>query len=74
MYNAYVKEFGYPLAIAAMQLGVGLLYAIPMWILGIRKMPKITMDDLLLLLPIGKVFVWHVLFYGCTTPTALYAH
>jgi hypothetical protein len=49
-----VKPFGYPLAIAAIQLGVGLLYAIPLWILGIRKMPKVTFDDMLLLLPIGK--------------------
>lgn len=55
MYNAYVKVFGFPLAIAALQLGVGLLYAIPMWILGVRKTPKITFDDFLLLLPIGKI-------------------
>ena len=55
MYNAYVKSFGYPLAIAAIQLGVGLLYAIPLWILGVRKMPNVNLNDLLLLLPIGKM-------------------
>jgi solute carrier family 35, member E1 len=49
-----VKSFGFPLAIAAIQLGVGLLYAIPLWVVGIRKMPKVTFDDMLLLLPIGK--------------------
>jgi hypothetical protein len=54
VYNAYVKSFGFPLAIAAIQLGVGLLYAIPLWVVGIRKMPKVTFDDMLLLLPIGK--------------------
>ena len=53
VYNAYVKVFGFPLAIAALQLGVGLLYAIPLWILGIRKMPKISFSDFMLLLPIG---------------------
>ena len=55
VYNAYVKSFGYPLAIAAIQLGVGLLYAIPLWILGVRKMPNVNLNDLLLLLPIGKM-------------------
>ena len=54
MYNAYVKVFGFPLAIAALQLGVGLLYAVPLWVLGIRKMPKITFNDFMLLLPIGE--------------------
>lgn len=54
MYSKYVKSFGYPLAIAAAQQGVGLLYVVPLWILGIRKVPKVTFDDLLLLLPIGK--------------------
>ena len=37
-----------------MQLGAGLIYAIPLWVLGIRKVPKITFDDFLLLAPIGK--------------------
>ena len=55
VYNAYVKVFGFPLAIAALQLGVGLLYAVPLWILGIRKMPKITFSDFMLLLPIGSL-------------------
>lgn len=54
VYNAYVKVFGFPLAIAALQLGVGLLYAVPLWVLGVRKMPKITFKDFTLLLPIGK--------------------
>jgi solute carrier family 35 protein E1 len=53
VYNAYIKTFGYPLAIAAIQLGVGMLYAIPLWILGVRKMPNISLGDFLLLLPIA---------------------
>ena len=43
------------MAIAAIQLGVGLLYAIPLWILGVRKIPNVNFNDLLLLLPIGRM-------------------
>jgi drug/metabolite transporter (DMT)-like permease len=57
VYNAYVKVFGFPLTIAAAQLGVGLVYFIPLWILGVRKLPKITFDDFLLLLPIALLNV-----------------
>ena len=53
VYNAYLKVFKYPLAIAAAQLGVGLLYAIPSWVLGLRKTPRINFKSFLLLLPIG---------------------
>ena len=49
-----MKSFGYPLAIAAAQQGVGLLYVVPLWILGVRKFPKVTFDDVLLLFPIGE--------------------
>lgn len=57
VYNAYIKVFGFPLTIAAAQLGVGLVYFIPLWILGVRKLPKITFDDFLLLLPIALLNV-----------------
>lgn len=53
VYNAYIKFFEFPLAIAAMQLGVGLLYCLPLWATGMRKMPNLTLDDFLLLLPIA---------------------
>ena len=53
VYNAFLKVFAYPLAIATLQLGVGMFYAIPLWILGIRKAPKITISDLFTLLPIA---------------------
>jgi hypothetical protein len=55
-YNVYNQDpatFRFPIAIAAMQLGTGLIYAISLWVLGIRKVPKITFDDFLLLAPIG---------------------
>jgi solute carrier family 35 protein E1 len=56
VYNAYLKtDFQFPLAIAALQLGVGLLYALPLWVLGIRKMPSLTFQDFTRLLPIGDV-------------------
>jgi hypothetical protein len=56
-YNVYNQDpatFRFPIATAALQLGAGLIYAVPLWILGIRKAPKITFDDFLLLAPIGR--------------------
>ena len=56
VYNAYVKkDFQYPFAIATLQLFIGLLYAVPLWFLGIRKMPNINMEDFLRLLPIAML-------------------
>ena len=55
VYNEYPGNFRYPIAIAAMQFGVGLIYAVPLWFLGIRKPPKINFDDFLLLAPIGMI-------------------
>ena len=48
-----MKVFPYPLAIATLQLGVGMFYAIPLWILGMRKAPKLGVSDLFRLLPIA---------------------
>jgi solute carrier family 35 protein E1 len=48
-----MKVFPYPMAIAVLQLVVGLFYALPMWVLGVRKAPKITLADLARLLPIA---------------------
>lgn len=54
VYNAYVKaDFKYPGATSTGQLAIGLVYAVPLWILGIRKIPKISFDDFLRLLPIA---------------------
>jgi solute carrier family 35 protein E1 len=54
VYNAYVKkDFAYPFAIATLQLAIGLLYAVPLWVFGIRKMPNLNKNDYLRLLPIA---------------------
>lgn len=53
VYNAKVKAIATPWAISCAQLAVGLLYAIPLWVVGIRKIPKISFNDLLTLLPIS---------------------
>ncbi len=54
VYNSYVKEdFSYPWAIATAQLAVGLIYAIPLWILKLRDPPKLTFNDILRVFPIA---------------------
>ena len=54
VYNAYLKsDYKFPGAIAAVQLGVGIGYAVPLWVLGIRKLPNLTFSDILKLLPIA---------------------
>mmetsp|Transcript_35125 Transcript_35125/g.35761 ORF Transcript_35125/g.35761 Transcript_35125/m.35761 type:complete len:332 (-) Transcript_35125:153-1148(-) len=54
VYNSYVKQaFQYPAATSVVQLAVGLAYAIPLWIVGVRKVPNISFQDLLKLLPIA---------------------
>lgn len=54
VYNSYVKEqFKFPYAIAFAQLAVGLPYAIPLWILGMRQVPRLSLSDIFTLLPIA---------------------
>jgi solute carrier family 35 protein E1 len=54
VYNAYVKkDFPYPLATATLQLAVGLIYAFPLWMLKVRALPVLNLEDFLKLLPIG---------------------
>lgn len=56
VYNAYVKkDFQFPFATSALQLAIGLLYAVPLWLLGIRKLPKLNKEDFLRLLPIAML-------------------
>lgn len=56
VYNAYVKkDFQYPFAIATLQLFTGMLYAVPLWLTGVRKMPVISKEDFLRLLPIAML-------------------
>jgi solute carrier family 35 protein E1 len=53
VYNSKIKSIATPWAISCAQLAVGLLYALPLWVLGIRKIPKIGFGDLMKLLPIA---------------------
>jgi solute carrier family 35 protein E1 len=62
VFNNYMKNvFFYPITIASLQLAVGLLYAIPLWILKIRKTPNLKLKDIYQLLPIIFLnFLGHV--------------
>jgi len=54
VYNAFVKkDFEFPWTISSTQLLIGMFYAIPLWLAGVRKLPKMTVDDILALLPIA---------------------
>lgn len=48
------KDFAYPWASATLQLFVGvLLRALPLWFFKVRKIPNLTVDDILKVLPIA---------------------
>ena len=54
VYNAYMKkDFAMPWATSVAQLLVGMIYALPLWISGIRALPQLTMGDIKLLFPIA---------------------
>lgn len=53
VYNSKVKDdLEFPIAVAILQLIVGIVYVVPLWLLGIRKMPKLTISDIFKILPI----------------------
>ncbi|KAL7541062.1 hypothetical protein ACHAXR_010603 [Thalassiosira sp. AJA248-18] len=56
-YNIYNKQalnaLAYPWTIATIQMATGILYFVPLWLTGIRKAPKLSLDDLKTLLPIA---------------------
>lgn len=56
-YNIYNKQalnaLDYPWTIATMQMAAGIAYFAPLWLLGIRKAPKLSKDDLKTLFPIA---------------------
>jgi len=56
-YNIYNKQalnaLDYPWTIATIQMATGILYFVPLWLLGLRKAPKLSGDDLKTLLPIA---------------------
>jgi solute carrier family 35 protein E1 len=55
VYNAHLKIFAFPVTISTLQLLVGLVYAVPLWVLGIRKAPRLNMSDLIRLFPIAAL-------------------
>lgn len=56
-YNIYNKQalnvLAFPWTIATIQMGAGCLYFAPMWLLGIRKAPKLNVSELKTLFPIA---------------------
>ena len=56
VYNAFIKqEFQFPWTISTLQLFVGLIYALPLWVLKIRPMPNLTWNDFGKILPIAAL-------------------
>lgn len=69
VYNQYLKtDLPLPYAASTLQLVVGMAYALPLWALNIRKVPKLDFMDLVKLLPIvilnaaGHVFAVIAMF------------
>ena len=53
VYNSLMKKgFEFPYAIACLQLIVGMVYALPLWFLGLRKVPSLSLSDFSVVLPI----------------------
>lgn len=53
VYNGKLKRFPYPFVISILELAVGAIFVLPLYILGIRKAPKLSLPSLLHILPIG---------------------
>jgi len=56
-YNIYNKQalnvLDYPWTIATIQMATGIAYFVPLWLLKIRKAPKLSLSDIKTLLPIA---------------------
>lgn len=56
-YNIYNKKalnvLAYPWTVATIQMATGIFYFVPAWILGIRKAPKLSFDEIKTLIPIA---------------------
>jgi len=56
-YNIYNKQalnvLDFPWTVATIQMATGIAYFAPLWVLGIRKAPKLSTDDLKTLFPIA---------------------
>lgn len=56
-YNIYNKKslnaLAFPWTIALIQMATGIAYFVPLWLLGIRKAPKLSFDDIKTLIPVA---------------------
>ena len=56
-YNIYNKQalnvLSFPWTIATLQMATGILYFLPLWLLKLRKAPKLSLSDLKTLFPIA---------------------
>jgi len=56
-YNIYNKQalnvLSYPWTVATIQMATGLAYFVPMWLLGLRKAPKLNASEIKTLIPIA---------------------
>lgn len=56
-YNIYNKQalnaMSLPWTIATLQMATGIAYFVPMWVLGLRKAPKLSFSDMKTLFPIA---------------------
>jgi solute carrier family 35 protein E1 len=56
-YNIYNKKalnaLAFPWTIATIQMATGILYFAPLWLLGLRKAPKLSMSEIKTLIPIA---------------------
>ena len=56
-YNIYNKQalniLDYPWTIATLQMATGIAYFVPLWLLGLRKAPKLNMSEIKTLFPIA---------------------
>mmetsp|Transcript_23357 Transcript_23357/g.30498 ORF Transcript_23357/g.30498 Transcript_23357/m.30498 type:complete len:309 (+) Transcript_23357:224-1150(+) len=66
-YNIYNKKvllaFPFPWTVACLQLGIGLLYILPVWSLNIRPAPSLTFEDIK---KIGPVAAFHTMGHVAT--------
>jgi solute carrier family 35 protein E1 len=56
-YNIYNKKalnvLDFPWTVATIQMAAGIAYFVPVWLLGLRKAPKLSFDDIKTLIPIA---------------------
>lgn len=56
-YNIYNKKalnvLDFPWTVATIQMAAGILYFVPLWLLGLRKAPKLSFDEMKTLFPIA---------------------